>query len=117
MPTDPALACFASGSIAAAWSTNGTLSTVVSVLESRGALVVSGLRTGFDVQCNGAAGTSRLPSVAQSSGVGSVVLADVVGSDGAIDAVLIVGTAGLLEVGIGDGDDRFSSIQVTPPPH
>ncbi len=74
-PTAPAAACFASGSSVASWGTNATHGTLVTqAARPFGALVVAGLRTGFDVQCNGADAVARLPDSVAVAGLAAVAL-------------------------------------------
>jgi hypothetical protein len=94
----------------AAWSSNGTHSTLVSQTSSLGALVISPLASGFDVQCNTGAALARLPSSANSVGIVSAVQADLTG-DGVVDVAMVL-ASGSAVVAANNGSDWFTAVQV-----
>ena len=94
-------ACFASGSTVAAWVRNGTRDTVVTQPGSPlGAMVVAGLRTGYDVACNGPDATDRLPGGVSDAGLASVAL----GPEG---GALVLANGSVVAVGRSDGVGYF----------
>jgi hypothetical protein len=103
-------ACFASGSTVSAWSTNGTHTIAVSQTAQLGTVALTGLRTGFDVQCNDPTNAALLPGNTSTVGFVSAVLGDVTG-DGIVDASFVL-TDGPLALGVGDGSGAFVAAQV-----
>ncbi len=74
-------------------------------------MVVSGMATGVDVQCNGASAAARLPGGASDVGVVSAAMADVSG-DGVVDLVLALAN-GSVVVASNNGSDWFTALQVS----
>jgi hypothetical protein len=116
-PSDPISACFASGSVVAAWSWDpvSVSLTLVSHTTGFGTLGISGLRSGFDVQCNGVAGTARLPRGVSTIGLLSAALVDVSGSDGMVDLVAVLAN-GSTVVASNNGSNYFLTSTVGLPP-
>lgn len=97
--------CFASGSIVAAWTSNDTHSTLVTQTGSLGAMVLSGMATGLDVQCNTGPAMARLPPAANSVGMASAVQVDVTG-DSVADVAMVL-TNGSVVVAVNNGSDWY----------
>jgi hypothetical protein len=106
-PSATTAACFASGSTTAVWSGNGTCRTLVTQAGAAfGPLVVAGLCTGFDVQCNDGDAVARLPAAVAAAGFA----AGAVGSRGGV-FVLANGSAVAVDAASADG---YMSAQVQP---
>jgi hypothetical protein len=102
-PVAAPFACFSSGSTVAAWVRNGTYDSLVTQPgPPLGAMVVAGLRTGYDVACNGADTTDRLPDGVSDAGLASVAL-------GPAGGALVLANGSVVAVGRSDDMGYFTA--------